>query len=171
MIRIVLLLALLPAAVCAETPTKLLIVPPEQRWAYDDWHFSPAVRVGDTIWLSGQAGDLDADFEAGVRRLFEGIRVTLAAAGAELADVVEIVTYHRDMSRLPAFAAVHQEYFPSEYPAWTAVGVTALADPALDLEIKVTAVAGSGGRVSVLPRVSGAAAAPRPDAPQSLQSQ
>ena len=156
MIRIPpLLLCLICSAALADEPTKTLVVPDDQAWAYDDWHFSPAVRVGDMVWLSGQAADLDEDYEDGVRRLFESLRATLRAAGADLDDVVEIVTYHVDIARLPDFGSVHHEFFPDHYPAWTAVGVTALADPSLDLEVKVTAVVGSGEVVNKVSAVNG----------------
>jgi enamine deaminase RidA (YjgF/YER057c/UK114 family) len=153
--RILLLLAIvLPSTGLSAPATKTLVVPTSQAWAYNDWHFSPAVRVGDVIWLSGQAGDMDGDYRAGAERVFENIRLTLEAAGATLEDVVEIVTYHRDMEKFQEFAAVYHAYFPNNYPAWTAVGVTALADPILDLEIKVTAVAGSGARVEKVTAVT-----------------
>jgi enamine deaminase RidA (YjgF/YER057c/UK114 family) len=64
-------------------------------------------------------------------------------AGATLDDVVDLVTYHLTMDDLPIFARVKSEFFPANFPAWTVVGVTALALPELLIEVKATAVIGS----------------------------
>lgn len=65
----------------------------------------------------------------------------LAAAGLTLDDVVEIVSYHVNLADLPAMAEVKAEYLTCDFPAWTAVGVAALAFPGQLLEIKTTALA------------------------------
>jgi enamine deaminase RidA (YjgF/YER057c/UK114 family) len=57
---------------------------------------------------------------------------------------VEIVSYHTDMREFPAFARVKSEYFVDGFPAWSAVGVTALIDPRARIEIRATVVIGSG---------------------------
>jgi enamine deaminase RidA (YjgF/YER057c/UK114 family) len=58
--------------------------------------------------------------------------------------VVELATFHIDLrGEMGEFAKVKDEYFPSNYPAWTAVGVTQLAMEALRIEIRAVAVAGS----------------------------
>ena len=78
------------------------------------------------------------------RLAFEGLKRTLAAAGATLGDVVELTTFHIDLrGELQQFAKVKDEYLPRNYPAWTAVGVTQLALPDLRVEIRAVAVAGS----------------------------
>lgn len=124
-----------------------LVNPPGTEGLYRSWHFSQAVRVGDTIWVSGQVGSgpkgVVSGIEAQARLAFENLRAVLAEAGAGLADVVELVTYHVDMREMPVFSKVKQEFFPESYPAWTAVGVTALALPELRVEVRATAVAGS----------------------------
>jgi enamine deaminase RidA (YjgF/YER057c/UK114 family) len=48
------------------------------------------------------------------------------------------------MDDLHTFAAVKSEFFQKNYPAWTVVGVTALALPELLVEVRATAVIGSG---------------------------
>ena len=58
-------------------------------------------------------------------------------------DVVELVTYHVDPD-FGTFGRVKDEFFPKDYPAWTALGVTALALPALKVEVRATAVIGAG---------------------------
>lgn len=53
----------------------------------------------------------------------------LAAADLGFDHVVELVSYHTNMADLTAVAEVKAEYFPRNFPAWTALGVTALAFP------------------------------------------
>jgi enamine deaminase RidA (YjgF/YER057c/UK114 family) len=75
-----------------------------------------------------------------------GLRSVLEAAGASLADVVELMTFHTDLrGEMQAFASVKDEYFRDRYPSWTAVGVTQLALPELCVEIRAVAVVGCGG--------------------------
>jgi enamine deaminase RidA (YjgF/YER057c/UK114 family) len=105
--------------------------------------------VGDTIWVSGQVGIDDALFPARgmtaqARLAFRGLKRALHAAGASLADVVELMTFHVDLrGEMEEFAQVKDEFFPRDYPAWTAVGVTQFALPELRIEIRAVAVAGS----------------------------
>ncbi|MBN3787972.1 RidA family protein [Burkholderia sp. Ac-20353] len=126
------------------------IVPPEFLAWHDTYHFTPATRVGDTIWVSGQVGvdaqmKIGEDVQAQTRIAFESLKTILAAAGATLADVVELTTFHTNLQAdIELFSAVKDEYFPSRFPAWTAVGVTQLALPELCVEIRAMAVAGSG---------------------------
>ena len=128
---------------------RVLINPKETRAMYDGFHFSQANRVGDTVWVSGQVGIDDqltpaAGMAAQARLAFEGLKRTLAAAGATLEDVVELTTFHIDLrGEMEQFAKVKDEYLPRNYPAWTAVGVTQLALPELRVEIRAVAVAGS----------------------------
>ncbi len=117
---------------------------------YDRVHFAQANRVGDTVWLSGQTG-MDAlmnpvdGMTAQARLAFEGVKATLAAAGASMADIVEITSYHTDLrGEMREFMKVKDEFIAAPYPAWTAVGVTQLAIDGLLVELRVVAVAGSG---------------------------
>ena len=81
--------------------------------------------------------------EAQARAALGNLRRVLEAAGASLADVVELTTFHVDMSETAAFGKVKDEFFPESYPAWTAVGTSALVLPPLRVEVRATAVAGS----------------------------
>ncbi|MBN3822993.1 RidA family protein [Burkholderia sp. Ac-20384] len=126
------------------------IIPPGFKAWYDTYHFAPATRVGDTIWVSGQVG-IGADMRPGdgvqaqARIAFESLKAILVEAGASLADVVELMTFHTDLrAEVEAFGAVKDEYFPDRYPSWTAVGVTQLALPELCVEVRAVAVVGSG---------------------------
>jgi enamine deaminase RidA (YjgF/YER057c/UK114 family) len=125
-----------------------VIVPKELEVAHESFHYSPAVKVGDTLYVSGQVGR-DAKLnvvegrEAQYIQAFENLNAVLAAAGATFRDVVDLVSYHTDIADLPLFMEVKDRYFTDDYPAWTGVGTTALAMPGLFLELHCTAVIGS----------------------------
>jgi reactive intermediate/imine deaminase len=110
--------------------------------------FSQAVRAGDLLFLAGQMPvDRDAavvaagDIRGQARQTFENIGAVLATAGATFDDLVELVSYHTDLADLPAVAEVKAEYITRAFPAWTAVGVAALAFPGQLIEIKAVALA------------------------------
>lgn len=131
--------------------TRRQIVPAAMKPLYDAYHFAPATRVGDMIWVSGQVG-IGPDMKPGqgmaeqARLAFEGLKAVLDEAGATLADVVELVTFHTDLrGDMEAFSPVKDSYFPQRYPSWTAVGVIQLAAPEFLVEVRAVAVAGSGG--------------------------
>lgn len=107
--------------------------------------FSSAVRAGDWIIVSGQVGmdpltgDVPRDFNQQVRAAFSNLRSALREAGASMSDVVEIQTYQLDMRKFGDVARLRQEAFGRHRPAWTALGVRALADPQLHFEVRAVA--------------------------------
>ena len=121
------------------------IVTEAMRPFYEALHFAPAVKQGDRIYCSGMLGLGSngapiTDPEAQFTRVFEGIREVLEMAGATYADVLDVTSYHVDLSKhLQTFAKVKERYVPAPYPAWTAVGVAELALPGALVEMKVTA--------------------------------
>jgi enamine deaminase RidA (YjgF/YER057c/UK114 family) len=128
---------------------RTLINPGSTKILYENYHFSQATRVGDTVWVSGQVG-IDESMRPGkglteqARLAFGRLKTVLEAAGASLGDVVELITFHIDLRGSTAeFAAVKDAFFPNNYPSWSAVGVTQLAMPELLVEIRAAAVAGS----------------------------
>jgi enamine deaminase RidA (YjgF/YER057c/UK114 family) len=128
---------------------RTLITPKSMEAFYNNFHFSQATRVGDTIWVSGQTG-IDGAMKPGkgmeeqAQLAFQSLKTVLEAAGATLGDVVELVTFHTNLrAEMTAFTKVKDSFFPKNYPAWTAVGVTELAIPGLLVEIRAVAVAGS----------------------------
>jgi reactive intermediate/imine deaminase len=95
--------------------------------------YSQAVRVGNTIWISGQI-PLDpvtqelvsGDIEAQTRRVFDNLGAIVAAAGASFDDVVKATVFLIDLSHFALVNKVMAEYFQQPYPARAAVGVAAL---------------------------------------------
>jgi enamine deaminase RidA (YjgF/YER057c/UK114 family) len=125
--------------------TREVIIPPGMENLYEQFHYAPAVRVDNTVYIAGQVGR-DAQLqvvegaEAQYVQACENLKKVLAAAGATLEDVVDVVTYHTDMRDIMRFLEVKNRYFTQDYPAWTAIGTPALAMPGLLVEIKATAV-------------------------------
>ena len=95
--------------------------------------YSQAVRVGNTIWVSGQI-PLDpqtkelvvGDIEAQVRRCFENLKAIVLAAGATLDDVVKATVFLIDLAHFGLVNKVMAEYFREPYPARAAIGVASL---------------------------------------------
>ena len=87
------------------------------------------------------------DPEAQYVQAFENVRPVLEKAGATFADVVELETWFLDsMADLALFLAVKDRFFDrAPYPTWTGFAVRGFSTPGLLVEIKVTAVLGSGG--------------------------
>ena len=95
--------------------------------------YSQAVRVGDTVYLSGQIPLLpdtmelvDGDMDMQIRRVFDNLQAVARAAGGTLADVVKLNVYLTDLGHFPLVNQVMAEYIAEPYPARAAVGVSAL---------------------------------------------
>jgi reactive intermediate/imine deaminase len=95
--------------------------------------YSQAVRVGNTIWVSGQIPLdpatkelVDGDIEAQIRRVFENLKIIVLAAGAGLDEVVKVNIFLIDLSHFALVNKVMAEYFRAPYPARAAVGVASL---------------------------------------------
>ena len=139
----------------ASGPNKYLINPGNTQRIYQEWHYAQAARVGDTIWVSGQpgAGAGANDIEGQTRAVFKRLKSVLEASGSSLDDVVELTSYHLNIKDIDKVGKVKDEFMPNHYPAWTAIGTTALVMPDALIEIKAEAVVGSGKRVEVVERV------------------
>ena len=95
--------------------------------------YSQAVRVGNTLYLSGQTpldpatGDLvTGDIAAQTRRVFENLAAVLTAAGASFENVVRVGIYLTDLGDFAAVNEVMKTYFREPYPARSTIGVAAL---------------------------------------------
>lgn len=122
------------------------IIPEGQEGVYRNWKFAPAVRTGNTIYVSGviglgPGGKVPEDPAEEFANAFAQLAGTLAAAGATMDNVVELTTFHVDMSEtLGPFVAAKNNAIGEPYPAWTAIGCTELAVPGGRAEVKATAV-------------------------------
>jgi len=107
--------------------------------------FVPAVKAGNTVYVSGQlardAHDrIEGDMATQTRRCLENIRIILEAAGARMEHVVKINAFMTDMRLAPQAWAVREEYFSANPPASTGVQVAALTRSEALIEIEVVAV-------------------------------
>lgn len=125
-----------------------LINPIGYEAAYAAFQFSQAVKIGETVHVSGQVGygsaGIPEDKEDQCRLAFGHLRAVLASAGASMSDIVSLTSYHTDPSDFEGFKKVQREFIPENFPAHTAVGVTALLMPAFKCEISAIAVIGGG---------------------------
>jgi reactive intermediate/imine deaminase len=115
--------------------TKTIISTPDAPAAIGT--YSQAVRVDDTVYLSGQIG-LDPDtlimvegIEAQVNRVFQNLRAVADASGGSLDDVVKLNIYLTDLGHFAKVNEIMATYFSQPYPARAAVGVASLPRNAL----------------------------------------
>jgi enamine deaminase RidA (YjgF/YER057c/UK114 family) len=160
-----LLLALAPLGrAAAQSPVREHLAPPGWEGSYHGIHYTPVVRIGDRVIVSGIPAIEGNTDEEKIRWLFQQLQVHLAQAGATLDDVVELNSYHlahdhaEFRRQMDVVLKVHREFFKDHYPAWTAVGTTALFSQGAPMELRAEAVIGSGraAKVSIPPP------APRP---------
>lgn len=140
-----------PASAQDAAPTREHFAAPGEEADYHQWHYSPVVKVGDMVIVSGIPAGGEGSYEDKIRRMFEVLKTRLALAGADLSDVVELTSYHRQPTGTAAFQQefdrflrLHREFFPSHYPAWSAVGTTALLNESAPVELRAVAMIGSG---------------------------
>ena len=110
------------------------------------FRYSPAVRVGDVLYVAGHVGwdengALPESAADQARRTFENLSETLRSAGVGWAHVFEMTSYHVGLQQhFAEFAKIREDYIVAEpYPAWTALGVQELARPGLLLEVTLKA--------------------------------
>ena len=121
----------------------LLSEDPGERKFQEDWGYADAVVAGDTIYLSGVvAGPRpgETDLKLAYDRAFKKIGSVLTRSGASWDDVVDITSFHTDLTtQMPAIVAVKKTYMRDPPPAWTAIGVTRLIPGSGITEIKMVA--------------------------------
>jgi len=123
-----------------------LIIPPPMQRIVERAGYVPAVKAGSIVFCAGQVGrtvalEVIADPEAQFLACWDNLRVVLQAAGCTFEDVVDMTTYHVQMStHMPTFREVKNRVFPRGTCAWTSIGVSELAHPGLLVEIKCVAV-------------------------------
>ncbi len=95
--------------------------------------YSQAVRVGDTVYLSGQTpldpatGQLvEGPIEVQIRRVFENLRAVAQAAGGDFTRVVKVHVFLVDLANFAKLSEVMQEYFQAPFPARSTIEVKGL---------------------------------------------
>lgn len=100
--------------------------------------YSQAVKVGDTVYLSGQIPLVpetmelvEGDMRAQITRVFDNLTAVAIAANGSLANISKLNIYLTDLSHFPLVNEIMAEYFSVPYPARAAVGVASLPKGAL----------------------------------------
>ena len=95
--------------------------------------YSQAVRVGNTVYLSGQIPlvpetmqMVEGDIAVQVRQCFQNLAAIAEAAGGSLNDCVKVHVFLTDLANFPIVNQVMAEFFNEPYPARAAIGVAAL---------------------------------------------
>jgi 2-iminobutanoate/2-iminopropanoate deaminase len=102
--------------------------------------FSPAIRAGDYIFVSGQIGHIDAGgkevkgIEAQVKQCLENMKRVLVAAGSSLDDVVKVTVFLRNEKDFAKMNEVYQSYFTKDQPARSTV-IAGLVMPSMLIEM------------------------------------
>ncbi|MET4728104.1 enamine deaminase RidA (YjgF/YER057c/UK114 family) [Lysobacter enzymogenes] len=120
------------------------VFPAARHDLYRQHRYSPAIRSGGFLFVSGQVGSREdgspePEFAAQVRLAFDNLAAVLAAAGCSFDDIVDVTTFHTDpQQQFDTIQQVRLEVMgDAPYPNWTAIGVNWLAG--FDFEIKVVA--------------------------------
>lgn len=94
--------------------------------------YSQAVKVGNTVYLSGQIGldpqsmQLAEGIEAQIVRVFDNLKAVCEASGATLNDIAKLNIFLIDLGHFALVNEIMARYFQQPYPARAAVGVAAL---------------------------------------------
>jgi len=110
--------------------------------------YSQAVKVGTTVYISGQIPLdpasmelVDGDIELQIQRVFNNLQAVAYAAGGNLQDIVKLNVFLTDLSHFPLVNQVMANYFDEPYPARAAIGVKALpkgAEVEMDAILELT---------------------------------
>ncbi len=94
--------------------------------------YSQAIKVGNTVYLSGQIPldpatmEVVGGFEAQVCRVFDNLSAVAEAAGGKLQDIVKLNIFLTDLGNFATVNEIMERYFEKPYPARAAIGVAAL---------------------------------------------
>ena len=117
---------------------------------YEPFRLSQGFRVGELLFISGQAAIDEHGADRRRRRLRSSrpsrrsgnLRRVLEAGGSSLEQVVKVTIFLTDMANFPKIVDLRGKWFSPPYPADTIVEVTSLALPELEIEIEAIAVGG-----------------------------
>ena len=127
-------LALLPGVAIAQ---RQVVIPQGQNASAT---LSPAVRIGDLLYLSGQLPARgDSTIEGQTKSALEKMNPILAAAGTSSANIVKCTVFLVDIKDFQGMNKAYAEFFPKEPPARSTVVVAALVTPGAKLEVECIA--------------------------------
>jgi reactive intermediate/imine deaminase len=112
---------------------------------YEPFLLSQGIRVGELLFISGQAGYDDnghivkGGFRAQGERAFLNLERALVAGGASLRDVAKVTIFVTDMTNFSDVVELRRKYFAAPYPADSIVAVQALYTPEAMIEIEAVA--------------------------------
>lgn len=117
---------------------------------YEPFRLAQGYRVGDLLFISGQAA-IDqsgrivgvGDFEAQAKQAFENLDRVLRAGGSSLRNVIKVTIFLTDMTNFDRIVKLRGQWFTAPYPADTIVEVRSLYSPDAMIEIDAIAVADS----------------------------
>ena len=107
--------------------------------------YSRAVSAGPFVFVAGTTGTLDGrvvgegDAYAQTIQALRNVEKALASAGAQLSDVVQTQIFLTDVTRWEEVGRAHREVFAGGFPVTAMVGVAALIDPAMLVEVQAIA--------------------------------
>ncbi len=114
---------------------------------YEPYAISLGIRVGNLVFVSGQAAVDErggtvggADFDAQARQAFANLATVLRNAGSGLEHVVKVTILVTDMAVIHQVIDLRREFFTPPYPADTIAQVVSLARPEWQIEIEAVAV-------------------------------
>lgn len=104
--------------------------------------YSQAIKVGNTVYLSGQIpldpktmNLVEGDMNAQIRRVFDNLSAVAQAAGGTLNDVVKLNIFLTDLAHFTLVNEIMAQYFQQPYPARAAIGVASLPkDAAVEMD-------------------------------------
>ncbi len=120
---------------------------------YEAFHLAQGYRVGDLLFISGQAAYDDAgrvvgagDFAVQAERAMANLDRALRAGGSSLKNIVKVTIFLTDMRHFDAVVKLRERWFVAPYPADTIVEVRSLYSPEAMIEIEAIAVADAAAR-------------------------
>lgn len=136
-----------------ETDVEFFVTPGAGEKLHGMLHYSQAVRMGNTVEISGQGGWDDdiviaENLDDEIVRAFDNVERVLRAAGATWRDVVHVNSYHKVADGADTIGPEHNDVMAAQFrkrmgdrsPIWTQTGVTVLGAPDMHVEIRVRAV-------------------------------
>ena len=135
-ISLLVVFVLAPMALTADERSYVRPSPPDG----DGPPFSGAVKIGDTLYLSGDIGldenrQVPATAKAEAKLLLDGIQATLKSAGYTMDDLVTVTIYCSDVKYYEDFNQIYRTYFSKQFPARAFVGAgTLLFDARFEMQ-------------------------------------